>query len=85
MIRVALGASILGFGLFRSGTLFTAGLYPLVTGLMRYCPIKKAINEARPGQPSEMNKPAVDATDDSGGYRTGNPVTGDAGVNTMAI
>lgn len=83
-IRLALGAALLVFGIYPRKWLVALGLFGVVTGMIKYCPVKNKImeiadtaKETADRIKSEMNNLTGDS-DDTGGYRTGNPVTGSA-------
>jgi hypothetical protein len=79
LMRIGFGSLLLTWGLLTKNRTWLIGLLPLATGIMTYCPVKKALtnlieNQNRTAyENSEMNNPKIDADDDSGGYRTGRP------------
>jgi|GEM_PF-4022649 len=82
LARMGIGALLIGIGLGRSKALTMAGIITVITALAKFCPAKKLINDyqesasGRNLSRSEMGKMPVGDTEDSGGYRTGNPVNG---------
>jgi hypothetical protein len=78
LVRLFIGAAIIGYGLYRSKWFLTAGALPLLSALLEYDPVKEFIQKVKGygTSVSELNDHEIEAEDGSGGYRTGNPVTG---------
>ena len=77
-MRILLGGTIVGLGLINRKWWTILGLFPLITGSLKYCPMKNIFQKA--GQDkmtiSEMTTQPIDGEDGLGGYRTGNPASG---------
>ncbi len=81
LMRFALGAGLVGYSIGRNRGLLMTGIASMLSGLTGYCPVKSRLTKLlEPHQPrmsrSEMSHIPVSDIEDSGGYRTGNPIHG---------
>ena len=77
-MRMAVGGAIISLGLLSRKWWTILGLYPYITGSMKYCPLKNFFEvwDQKLMEKSEANYQPVEAEEGSGGYRTGNPASG---------
>jgi len=82
LMRIGFGGLMLAYGLLRKNRGWLTGVFPLMTGILKFCPVKNALSNMLDEQnksvytKSEMNTATIDGEDGSGGFRTGNPSTG---------